>query len=152
LPFEVNAPSVSAVKATAATKSITKPTTTTSSSSKPTTSSSTSTTTTKPSTASKSVATTKPTSSEDDYFYDNSVTNDKNPLVYFNFSVSNEPAGKVIVELFADRAPKSANQFRKLCEKGYAGTVVSRFVHNYVLQGLNVDVNLMKHNHLVVDN
>ncbi len=70
-----------------------------------------------------------------DYVYDNSVTNASNPQIYMNFSVGGEPAGKVIVELFADRVPKSAALFRKLCEKGYAGTVMSRFVHNYILQG-----------------
>jgi peptidyl-prolyl isomerase H (cyclophilin H) len=70
-----------------------------------------------------------------DYVYDNAVTNTANPQVYLNFTVGGEPAGKVIVELFADRVPKSAALFRKLCEKGYAGTTMSRFVPNYIIQG-----------------
>jgi peptidyl-prolyl isomerase H (cyclophilin H) len=70
-----------------------------------------------------------------DYVYDNAVTNAANPQVYLNFTVGGEPAGKVIVELFADRVPKSAALFRKLCEKGYAGTTMSRYVPNYIIQG-----------------
>lgn len=91
--------------------------------------------------------------SSSDYVYDNTATNDKNPLVYFNFTVGGEPAGKVcscfrliviviiisliqvIVELFADRVPKTVHQFRKLCEKGYGGTTMTRFVPDYLLQG-----------------
>lgn len=80
----------------------------------------------------------KQVEADDEYVYDNSMTNEKNPLVYFNFLVGGEPAGKVIVELFADRAPKTVQQFRKLCEKGYAGTNMTRFVHNYLLQGGDV--------------
>lgn len=43
-----------------------------------------------------------------------------NPIVFFDVSIGNEPAGRIVMELFADRTPKTAENFRALCtgEKG----------------------------------
>lgn len=83
-----------------------------------------------------------------EYVYDNAVTNAANPKVFLNFAIDGEPAGKVIVELFMDRVPKSAENFRKLCtgEKGKSPllpkvplhlkeTRVHRIVPDFLIQG-----------------
>ena len=44
----------------------------------------------------------------------------------------------MIVELFADRAPKTAGIFRRLCEKSYPGSTMTRFIPDYILQGADV--------------
>ena len=76
-----------------------------------------------------------PVDSDEIYVYDNSVTDASNPQVYFNFSINNRPSGKLIVELFANRVPKNVAIFRRFCEKQYAGTSMSRFIPNFILQG-----------------
>eukprot|EP00448_Togula_jolla_P034922 CAMPEP_0170628768 /NCGR_PEP_ID=MMETSP0224-20130122/32904_1 /TAXON_ID=285029 /ORGANISM="Togula jolla, Strain CCCM 725" /LENGTH=57 /DNA_ID=CAMNT_0010956303 /DNA_START=63 /DNA_END=232 /DNA_ORIENTATION=- len=43
-----------------------------------------------------------------------------NPKVYFDMTIGGEPAGRITMELRADVAPKTAENFRALCtgEKG----------------------------------
>ncbi|KAK3225889.1 hypothetical protein Dsin_005751, partial [Dipteronia sinensis] len=43
-----------------------------------------------------------------------------NPRVFFDFNISGHPAGRLVIELFADNTPITAENFRALCtgEKG----------------------------------
>ncbi|KAJ6773544.1 PEPTIDYL-PROLYL CIS-TRANS ISOMERASE CYP26-1 [Salix purpurea] len=43
-----------------------------------------------------------------------------NPRVYFDMAVGGAPAGRIVMELFADTTPRTAENFRALCtgEKG----------------------------------
>jgi peptidylprolyl isomerase len=70
----------------------------------------------------------------------------RNPRVFFDMEVDNEPAGRIIFELFADVVPKTAENFRCLCtgEKGmgrkgkklhYKGSKFHRIIPDFMLQG-----------------
>lgn len=93
---------------------------------------------------------------DDEYVYDNSVTNESNPKVFLNFAIDGEPAGKIIVELFRDRVPKTAENFRALCtgEKGkklcFKGTQIHRLIPNYILQGGDIAANNGKGEYLSI--
>ncbi|OAW00212.1 hypothetical protein PTTG_10038 [Puccinia triticina 1-1 BBBD Race 1] len=76
------------------------------------------------------------------------MSNPSNPRVFFDFSVDNGPARRVIFELFKDRVPITTENFRALCtgEKGYStiapetplcykGSPVHRIVPNFMIQG-----------------
>ena len=39
-------------------------------------------------------------------------SNPKNPIVFFDVTIGNIPAGRIKMELFADIAPKTAENFR----------------------------------------
>nr|CAD1820982.1 unnamed protein product [Ananas comosus var. bracteatus] len=69
-----------------------------------------------------------------------------NPRVFFDILIGKAKAGRVIMELFADAAPKTAENFRCLCtgEKGarisgkplhYKGSTFHRIIPNFMCQG-----------------
>ncbi|TRY75446.1 hypothetical protein TCAL_08367 [Tigriopus californicus] len=70
-----------------------------------------------------------------------------NPVVFFDITVDGEPVGRIVMELFANVVPKTAENFRALCtgEKGiepesglpfhYRGTVFHRVINRFMLQG-----------------
>lgn len=71
----------------------------------------------------------------------------KNPLVFLDVSIDGEPVQRIIIELFANVVPKTADNFRALCtgEKGigrttekplhYKGTFFHRIIKGFMAQG-----------------
>ncbi|XP_068646850.1 peptidyl-prolyl cis-trans isomerase [Aristolochia californica] len=69
-----------------------------------------------------------------------------NPRVFFDMSVGGAPAGRIVMELFADTTPRTAENFRALCtgEKGvgqsgkplhYKGSKFHRVIPEFMCQG-----------------
>ncbi|PPD75463.1 hypothetical protein GOBAR_DD27614 [Gossypium barbadense] len=71
----------------------------------------------------------------------------KNPMVFFDVSIGGDLVERIIIELFADVVPKTAENFRALCtgEKGigkstgkplhYKGTFFHRIIKGFMAQG-----------------
>ncbi|XP_021742164.1 peptidyl-prolyl cis-trans isomerase CYP19-3-like [Chenopodium quinoa] len=69
-----------------------------------------------------------------------------NPKVFFDILIGTKKAGRVVMELFADVTPKTADNFRALCtgEKGigkagkplhYKGSAFHRIIPDFMCQG-----------------
>ncbi|MFC7932950.1 peptidylprolyl isomerase [Streptomyces cinereoruber] len=59
--------------------------------------------------------------------------------VYFDITINDEPAGRIVFKLFDDVVPKTAQNFRELATGvhgfGYAGSPFHRVIPNFMLQG-----------------
>ncbi len=62
-----------------------------------------------------------------------------NPKVFFDVSIGDEKAERIVMELFADVVPKTAENFRQLAthEKGFGfkGSIFHRIIPQFMLQG-----------------
>ncbi|XP_020256144.1 peptidyl-prolyl cis-trans isomerase CYP63-like isoform X2 [Asparagus officinalis] len=73
--------------------------------------------------------------------------NKKNPLVFLDISIDRDPVEKLVIELYSDVVPKTAENFRALCtgEKGigassakplhYKGSFFHRIIKGFMAQG-----------------
>ncbi|VVB10306.1 unnamed protein product [Arabis nemorensis] len=69
-----------------------------------------------------------------------------NPRVFFDMTLGGTPGGRIVMELFADTTPKTAENFRALCtgEKGigksgkplhFKGSIFHRVIPGFMCQG-----------------
>ncbi|EFA83366.1 hypothetical protein PPL_04159 [Heterostelium album PN500] len=69
-----------------------------------------------------------------------------NPRVFFDITIGGQPAGRIVMELFKNKTPKTAENFRALCtgEKGvggsgkklsYEGSIFHRVIPQFMIQG-----------------
>ncbi|KAL1254734.1 hypothetical protein QQF64_016963 [Cirrhinus molitorella] len=67
------------------------------------------------------------------------LSQESNPVVFFNITIDGEDAGRVVMELFAHIVPKTAENFRALCTGemgfGYRRSVFHRIIPDFVCQG-----------------
>jgi peptidylprolyl isomerase len=74
------------------------------------------------------------------------MTDSSNPQVFFDITLGGAPAGRIVMELRADVAPKTAENFRALCtgEKGmgtsgkalhFKGSSFHRIIPEFMCQG-----------------
>ncbi|NXX40384.1 RBP2 ligase, partial [Tricholaema leucomelas] len=67
------------------------------------------------------------------------LSEDTNPIVYFEVSANDEMLGHITMELFSNIVPRTAENFRALCtgEKGfgYKNSIFHRIVTDFVCQG-----------------
>jgi peptidyl-prolyl isomerase H (cyclophilin H) len=72
------------------------------------------------------------------------VRSPTNPVVFFDVSVGGQEAGRIVIELFADIAPRTAENFRQLCTGehkvhkktvGYKGCGFHRVIKDFMIQG-----------------
>jgi peptidylprolyl isomerase len=72
------------------------------------------------------------------------AVNPKNPIVFFDMTIGDKPAGKIEMELFADVCPKTADNFLKLCvgtknkdgkTLAFKGSSFHRVIPNFMCQG-----------------
>jgi peptidyl-prolyl isomerase H (cyclophilin H) len=68
----------------------------------------------------------------------------QNPIVFFDVTIGNQNAGRIKMELFADKVPKTAENFRQLCTGeyrkqgvpiGYKGCNFHRVIKDFMIQG-----------------
>ncbi|MDM8543302.1 peptidylprolyl isomerase [Desulfococcaceae bacterium HSG9] len=62
-----------------------------------------------------------------------------NPKVFLDVQIGEEAAGRIVIELFADVTPKTAENFRQLCTHqqgfGFKGSGFHRVIPQFMIQG-----------------
>lgn len=68
----------------------------------------------------------------------------ENPIVFFDITIGGQNAGRIKMELFADKVPKTAENFRQFCTgeyrrqgvpQGYKGCTFHRVIKDFMIQG-----------------
>jgi hypothetical protein len=66
------------------------------------------------------------------------LSKDTNPVVFFDVCADGEPLGRIIMELFSNIVPQTAENFRALCtgEKGFGfkNSIFHRVVPDFICQ------------------
>ncbi len=61
-----------------------------------------------------------------------------NPVVFFDIAIDGENAGRIVMELFAHIVPRTAENFRALCTGkkgfGYRRSIFHRIIPDYMCQ------------------
>lgn len=75
------------------------------------------------------------------------ASSSSNPRVYFDIELNGQPSGRIVMELFKNVTPRTAENFRKLCtgEAGisklcgkplsYKGSIFHRVIRGFMMQG-----------------
>ncbi|ORX70251.1 hypothetical protein DL89DRAFT_267472 [Linderina pennispora] len=67
-----------------------------------------------------------------------------NPIVFFDITIGGKDVGRIKMELFADKVPRTAENFRQLCTgehrvnhapQGYKGSPFHRIIKGFMAQG-----------------
>ena len=67
-----------------------------------------------------------------------------NPVVFFDVSIGGQPVGRIVMELFKDVVPRTAENFRQFCTGefrlngvpiGYKGCTFHRVIKDFMIQG-----------------
>lgn len=67
--------------------------------------------------------------------------NENNPKVYLNVAAGGKELGRIVILLASDVTPKTAENFKKLCEgskkdrNGYKGSIFHRVIKGFMIQG-----------------
>ena len=71
--------------------------------------------------------------------------NAENPVVFFDVTIGGASAGRITCELFADVAPRTAENFRRMCTgefrtregepRGYKNCAFHRVIKDFMIQG-----------------
>eukprot|EP00668_Euglena_longa_P032034 GGOE01041317.1.p1 GENE.GGOE01041317.1~~GGOE01041317.1.p1 ORF type:complete len:214 (+),score=77.92 GGOE01041317.1:23-643(+) len=71
-------------------------------------------------------------------------THPDNPIVFFDITIGGSPAGRIKMELFMDKVPKTAENFRQFCTgelkknsipQGYKNCKFHRIIKDFMIQG-----------------
>lgn len=61
--------------------------------------------------------------------------------IFFDVSIAGEPKGRIVIDLFDDKAPLAVEQFKTLCQsKEYANTFFHRVIKTFIIQGGDIKV------------
>ncbi|KAI5286492.1 Peptidyl-prolyl cis-trans isomerase H [Ascosphaera aggregata] len=73
------------------------------------------------------------------------IRNPSNPVVFFDLTIGGQPLGRILMELYGDVVPRTAENFRRFCTgeskdargrpQGYKGCRFHRVIRGFMIQG-----------------